>query len=69
MASAGPNDRAIVVGIGRYPRFGPNGTGPNDLLGPVADAREVADWLVNTARATVTLITSDGDGSQNWTAT
>jgi hypothetical protein len=67
-APAGPDDRAIVIGIGRYPRFGPDGASPNDLLGPVADAREMADWLVNVARARVTLITSDGDGSQNWTS-
>ncbi|HEX8224844.1 MAG TPA: hypothetical protein VF605_13580 [Allosphingosinicella sp.] len=67
-ATDGPGDRAIVVGIGRYPRFGPDAASPNDLLGPVADARDMADWLVDVAKAGVTLITSDGDGSENWTA-
>lgn len=53
-------DEAIVVGIGRYERFSPDGAGPNDLAGPVADAEAVADWLVNVAGARVNLITSEG---------
>ena len=53
-------DRAIIVGIANYPRFGLNGATSNDLQGPVKDAIAVADWLVNKANAHVTLITSTG---------
>jgi hypothetical protein len=67
MNAPSETDRAIVVGIGSYPRFGVNGTGGNDLQGPVADARCMADWLSNTARARVTLITSTGRPGENWT--
>ena len=64
MPPAAKADRAIVVGVARYPRFGSDGVSPNDLQGPVKDARAVADWLTNKARAHVTLITSDGLGEQ-----
>lgn len=55
-----PPDEAIVVGIGRYERFSSDGTGPNNLNGAVADAVDVAEWLVNVAGARVRLITSAG---------
>jgi hypothetical protein len=54
-------DRAIVVGIARYPQLG-----LKSLNGPVNDAKRMADWLVNSARAHVTLITSDGNGTDSW---
>jgi hypothetical protein len=53
-------DRAIVVGVARYPQFGQDGVSSNDLQGPVNDAREVALWLEKEAKAHVTLITSNG---------
>ena len=62
-------DRAVVVGIARYPQFGSDGTKSNDLQGPVKDAVAMADWLVGDAKAHVTLITSDGQGDEKWTVT
>lgn len=53
-------DRAIVVGVARYPQFGLDGVSSNDLKGPVNDAKEVANWLEKEAKAHVTLITSNG---------
>ena len=58
-------DRAIVIGIGNYRRYGPQLTA-NDLSGPVADASEIADWLVKEAKAKVTLITSNGIRGRKW---
>ncbi|MCK1412527.1 caspase family protein [Bradyrhizobium sp. CW4] len=55
-------DRALVVGIERYPSLG-----LNPLKGPVGDAGRMADWLVNSAKARVTLITSDGSPESPWT--
>jgi len=49
-------DRAIVVGISGYPNFGV--PPPNNLNGPVRDAKEMARWLSISAGAHVTLITS-----------
>lgn len=49
------NDQAIVVGIGRYPRFK-----GDPLPGAITDANMMADWLAHSAMATVTLITSEG---------
>jgi Caspase domain len=60
----GPSDRALVVGIQRYPDLG-----LNPLQGPVKDAEEMADWLANSAKAHVTLITSNGSDGQKWTVT
>jgi len=65
-------DRAIVVGINWYPRFGDEGNSKN-LEGPVYDATEMAKWLREAAGAHVTLITSQGvvtskgDGEKRWT--
>jgi hypothetical protein len=68
MAATQELDRAIVVGISSYPKFGRDGASSNDLQGPVKDAYAIADWLVNKANARVTLITSTGrDGGQPWT--
>jgi hypothetical protein len=58
-------DRAIVVGIGCYSRYGAGK--PNNLAGPVADATAVADWLAGSAGAHVTLLTSNGGAGQPWT--
>lgn len=55
-AAAAARDRAIVVGIAHYPKFGVQP--PNDLQGPVHDAREIAEWLSKSSGAYVTLITS-----------
>jgi hypothetical protein len=55
-------DRAIVVGISNYPKLGIGG-----LSGPVKDAHAMADWLQQSAGAHVTLITSEGRGSESWT--
>ncbi|MCP3404459.1 hypothetical protein [Bradyrhizobium sp. CCGB01] len=55
-------DRALVVGIASYPKLG-----LKPLLGPVWDAKRMADWLVTSAKAHVTLITSDGTGNNSWT--
>jgi hypothetical protein len=55
-------DRALVVGIERYPRLN-----LNPLKGPVRDANRMADWLVRSAKAHVTLITSDGSPENPWT--
>ncbi|MER9489615.1 hypothetical protein [Mesorhizobium sp. M0563] len=63
------SDQAIVVGIGSYPTFGPDGNSPNDLPGAVEDAKAVADWLVNIAKADVTLITSTGINGAPWMVT
>ena len=59
-------DRAIVVGIGNYLRYGP-GKGVNHLDGPIADATDIAKWLVNSAGADVTLMTSNGRKGESWT--
>ncbi|MBC7987850.1 MAG: caspase family protein [Sphingomonadaceae bacterium] len=64
MATAALADRAIVVGVGRYPTLGPKST-PRDLKGPQVDAGEMADWLHRNG-AHVTKITSSGDGDQQW---
>lgn len=60
-------DKAIVIGIGRYPTFGADGRTPNDLDGAVPDAVDMADWLVTHAKATVTLVTSKGGHGEAWT--
>lgn len=70
--TAQPPDRAIVVGVGRYPRLGQRGT-PRNLDGPARDAKAVAEWLHHQGQH-VTLITSDGitsDGvaGSGWTVT
>ena len=59
-------DRAIVVGVGRYPRLGQNGT-PQHLGGPVRDATDFAHWLLAQGGTNVTLVTSDGMGQHQWT--
>lgn len=53
------NDQAIVVGIGRYPRFK-----GDPLPGAITDANMMADWLAHSAMANVTLITSEGLSAQ-----
>ncbi|WP_027573937.1 caspase family protein [Bradyrhizobium sp. WSM1743] len=58
---------AIVVGIGSYPKFGKDGASPNDLHGAVEDAKAVTKWLLEVAKAEVTLITSDGFNGKAWT--
>jgi len=58
-------DRAIVIGIGRYPRFGPDGVTPNDLPGAVADAQDMAKWFQDTGVHT-TVITSAGRDGAVW---
>ncbi len=63
------NDRAIVVGIARYPRFGTDGQSANDLKGPVNDAVAMASWLVKEAQASVTLVTSNGVGNAPFSVT
>jgi hypothetical protein len=62
-------DKAIVVGIGSYPKFGADGISPNDLPGAIADADAVADWLAHTAHAQVTKITSVGRNGVPWNVT
>ena len=62
-------DKAIVVGVGRYPTFGADCRSANDLQGPVADAVAVADWLVGTAKAEVTQILSTGGPGEPWQVT
>ncbi|HEV2816411.1 MAG TPA: hypothetical protein VGW40_04210 [Allosphingosinicella sp.] len=59
-----PSARAIVVGIGHYPRYGAGGTAENDLKGPELDATMMAEWLVEQEKAHVTLITSSGRSGQ-----
>lgn len=61
-----PPDRGVVVGIGRYPRFSSD-LSPNNLDGPLFDAAEMARWLTQSARAHVTLITSNGAPGATWT--
>jgi Caspase domain len=55
-AASTVRDRAIVVGISRYPQFGV--PPPNNLNGPVRDAEDMAKWLSTSAGAHVTLVTS-----------
>jgi uncharacterized caspase-like protein len=59
-------DKAIVIGIGSYPTFGPDGASPNNLLGAVADANAMAQWLAHNAGADVHLMTSDGQNGSPW---
>ena len=60
-------DRALVFGIGRYLTLGAKRT-PINLLGPVRDATDMADWL-RSQGAHVTLVTSDGDGASAYSVT
>lgn len=58
------DDRAVVVGINRYPGFRENGES-KDLEGPEHDAREFAKWLTsptggNVPEDRVTLLVSGG---------
>jgi hypothetical protein len=67
-AKSAEADRAIVIGIGNYQRFGPQQSA-NDLSGPVADATDVAHWLAKKAKANVTLLTSNGRKGEKWKVT
>lgn len=59
-------DKAIVIGVGHYPKLGRNGAEPNDLPGALEDADAMAEWLADVAGAEVTKITSTGRNGQPW---
>lgn len=61
--------KAIVVGIGHYPKFGTDGVSSNDLPGAIKDAEAMADWLCKEAGADVKLITSNGGNGVTWDVT
>lgn len=63
------SDRAIVVGINRYLKFGGDGVSAQNLAGPVYDAKQMANWLTKSAKVHVTLITSDGKPKSKWKVT
>jgi uncharacterized caspase-like protein len=43
----GAKDYAVVVGVKRYPSFGPTPAEAHDLRGPDNDARDVYAWLID----------------------
>jgi hypothetical protein len=60
-------DWALVVGISKYPTFGPTSADANDLRGPINDAVEIADVLRNTLGVqNITLLTSDKNNGKDW---
>jgi len=63
----GASDWALVVGIAKYPNYGPNPGDPNDLRGPINDAVAVSDFLQNIYGVqNVTLLTSAQNNGANW---
>lgn len=60
-------DWALVVGIANYPHFGPEPDQPNNLQGPINDAKDVEQVLRESYGVKhIKLLTSDGEDGGPW---